>query len=102
MLVEKSAAISKTRTKFEGFLEMMTLAELEGFETPRILSTHLMQNELPEDILTTSKVVVPIRHPKAVAFSMYKHLTAETKGTNLRCGWDRYITDVWFSQDHSK
>lgn len=99
MIMEEDNSVSEHAGKMQSFLENVSLNELDKLQSPRILNTHLMPSGLPPAIFNGSKMVVPIRNPKDTAVSMFHHLTAETKGTNLRCDWDTFINKVWFDPD---
>lgn len=96
MIIDDKTNVCEKGSKMDSFLESVSLEQLDNCSSPRLLSTHLMPDSLPPCILEKSKVVVPIRNPKDAAVSMYHHLEAEKNGTNLRCGWDNFITQVWF------
>lgn len=102
MIIGNDSNVCENRSKMDTFLECVSLDNLEQCPNPRILSSHLMPDSLPHCILKNSKVVVPIRHPKDAAVSMYHHLAAEKNGTNLRCGWENFIQHVWFNPDRGK
>lgn len=102
MIIGNDSNVCENRSKMDTFLECVSLDSLEQCPNPRILSSHLMPDSLPQCILKNSKVVVPIRHPKDAAVSMYHHLAAEKNGTNLRCGWENFIQHVWFNPDRGK
>lgn len=97
MILADDKNVSEHCSKMDTFLENVSLEQLNKCPSPRILSTHLMPDSLPESMLNKSKVVVPIRHPKDVAVSMHHHLMSEKNGTNLRCGWENFIDHVWFN-----
>jgi len=103
MLLTCSFEVDKADGKTSGHLEMTSQEMLERLPCPRILSTHFSPSESwLSDIIGSSKVLVPIRNPKDTSVSLFKHLAAEKYGTNLRCGWDRYINEVWFSKKYSE
>jgi len=101
MVIGNDTNVCERSSKMDTFLESVSLDQLSKCPTPRILSSHLMPDSLPGSILKNSKVVVPIRHPKDVAVSMFHHLEAEKNGTNLRCGWENFIKHVWFNPDRA-
>lgn len=101
LLQQRSSTPSETENKYQTFLETSSHEILEGLKQPRLMSTHLMHKELPAEMMKC-QVIVPIRHPKDVAVSLYHHLSSEKRGTNLRCGWDRFIDELWFSDQLSE
>ncbi|KAF6022522.1 SULT6B1 [Bugula neritina] len=99
LLNSQSQDVAAGVNKCQSFVETQTYSALDDLPSPRVLSTHLMPTGLPSSLFNNSKVVVPIRNPKDTAVSLYYHLKSETKGTNLRCGWDVFIDKVWFDPE---
>jgi len=102
LLNSQSQDVAAGVNKCQSFVETQTYSALDDLPSPRVLSTHLMPTGLPSSLFNNSKVVVPIRNPKDTAVSLYYHLKSETKGTNLRCGWDVFIDKVWFDPELGK
>ena len=99
MILTGDDSVSEKDSKINSFIENINLEKLNSLPSPRILSSHLTSTGLPASILSNSKVLVPIRHPKDTAVSMYHHLVGEKKGTAMCCDWNTFITDVWFNKD---
>ncbi|XP_067938348.1 sulfotransferase 6B1-like [Watersipora subatra] len=99
MILEEDSSVSEKGSKMDSFIECISLEDIKAFSKPRILSSHLLPTGLPSELLKNSKVVVPIRHPKDTAVSLFCHLQAEKKGTELRCDWNTFLRDVWFNKD---
>ncbi|XP_059177414.1 sulfotransferase 1B1-like isoform X2 [Physella acuta] len=73
-MIRQGKADYSTQGKLSGFLELVAPEVVESLPSPRVLNTHGLFSDLPDDIKTYKcKIVFTIRNPKDVAVSHYCH-----------------------------